>query len=640
MQPTVPLWKSRPQVLATLRAEGAAKGHTCVLRQELIGSFHDIDRSSATTAIASLEDDGSLKKLRVDGKVWTYEPDLYDDERDVARLLKMPDEQMPALNLSKYVGLAILREPCDFTHEQSQAARAVVGLDDRSSRAVVVTGGPGTGKTTVLRAACAAAAMAGMRVRACAPTGAAAERVTRALGPVAESSLVGGRATTVHQMLGPRRRKVTIVDGVAGARGRRDQSPDQEYIFKYGAHERVPDVDLCVVDEASLMDVRLFASLLRALPDRARIAIVGDPDQMPPVGPGSVFADVVASSALPTVRLDAIHRGAEGSAIAELARRAMQPGIDAWDLRVGDGDDAQIVWHDDCVEDRDLVAKTLEICERERASLPADATMVVICPRRKTVDELNRELQDALNPVRGRHRAGDDDIGRDAGDAKLAAPAGDAKLRAPALAKLRAPGDAKLATQAGDAKLRTPALAKLATQAGDAKLAARAGDRVVYCRNDATLGRVNGDTGTVASRLPKGALKIEYDDGSVCTHDPSDSETNVELAYASTPNRAHANKYDVVVLALSPGHTNSLQRTMLYTAITRARKRVHVVATLPVLQACLSNAHREDRASNLRWWLSRDPDQLRDERGFASATMSERSFASASARSFASSARS
>src|SRR6202007_2239752 len=267
-----------------------------------------------------------------------------------------PDKALPWVE--KHVGLALA---------ESQVAAIRLAL---ICKVLVMTGGPGVGKTTIVKAILRILAAKGTVLLLCAPTGRAAKRMTEA---------TGFEAKTIHRLL--------EVDPKGGGFKRGDDNP--------------LDCDLLVVDETSMVDVLLMQALLRAVPDHAALLIVGDIDQLPSVGPGQVLADVIASGAVPVVRLTEVFRQAAQSRIITSAHRINRGSLP--DLTRPEGDsDFYFVQADD---PETAVPRIIELVKTripQRFGLDPIRDIQVLCPMNRGgvgARSLNIELQAALNPA-------------------------------------------------------------------------------------------------------------------------------------------------------------------------------------------------------------------------------------------------
>lgn len=385
-------------------------------------------------------------------------------------------------------------------------------LDDVQQEAVrliesapigVVTGTPGTGKSTLVREALTRL----NNFELCAPTGKAAKRL---------SELTGHPARTIHRLLG--------------------WTP-QGFTFGAGLHQQPLDTDVVIVDESSMIDVRLAASLFSALGSRTRIVFVGDANQLPPVGPGAVFRDMIASARVPTVRLERLYRAAAESWVCRNAPKILQG------QPLETADIADFTWFqigaDDAEHIGDVVLQVLK--EQMAAGVPLD-TMQVLSPmkvRTGGTRELNAKLQPTLN-ARG----------------------------------VKGPGW-KLYD---DMTIHTA-------------------DRVMQTRNDYTLGVFNGEVGTVY-RVDKHELVVKFDSDTMVTYSHEQARA-LQLAYASTIHRYQGSEVPDAIVVCHSSHSRMLTRQLLYTAITRAKKRVFLVGDKAGLQTALRTSRDEMRKTRL-----------------------------------------
>jgi exodeoxyribonuclease V alpha subunit len=372
-------------------------------------------------------------------------------------------------------------------------------------KVAIVTGGPGVGKTTLVRGLLELFAQRGREVRLAAPTGRAAKRLSEASGHPAQ---------TLHRLL--------------------EFAPKQGQFQRN--RERPLEADLIVVDEMSMVDVMLFHALVAALPPAARLLLVGDADQLPSVGPGAVLRDLLASGALPAVRLTEVFRQAARSAIVQNAHRIHEGEMPRWDDRDPEADFFFI--------DRDdpgTVAET--VCQLVRERLPqrfgldARADIQVLTPMHRGATgsrALNEALQAALNPE-----------------------------------------GAPLEGRGG---------------------AFRLGDKVMQLRNDYEREVFNGDIGRIAS-VEGDTLTVEFE-GRGVTYAPDDLD-QLQLAYACSVHKAQGSEYPAVVLALSTQHYPMLQRNLLYTAVTRGKRLVVIVGSRRALALAVKNERTEERYTRL-----------------------------------------
>ena len=392
---------------------------------------------------------------------------------------------------------------------------------------ILLTGGPGTGKTTTVRGIVALFQKMGLNIVLAAPTGRAAKRM---------SELTGGmEAQTVHRLLGMSWNEAT-----------------HQVTFQKTEKEPL-EAEAVIVDEMSMVDVSLFSALLRALRPGTRLVLVGDADQLPSVGAGNVFSDLIRSKKIETVFLREVFRQAEQSAIIRNAHRVNLG--ESPELKGNQGDFFFL-----CRRDAQRAVSTvLELCKTrlpDNMHIPADQIQV-LTPTRKgpcgTVN-LNRLLQEALNP--------------------------------------KAPGKREILW--GERVFRV----------GDRIMQTRNDYDVVWQKADGTVGTgmFNGDVGRIVEIDQSGEwLALDFDGRTA----PYSTEmlSEIDLAYAQTVHKAQGSEYRCVVLAAMPSAPSLMVRGVLYTALTRARELLVMVGDDAAVRSMAANDKQQKRYSGLKWRL-------------------------------------
>jgi exodeoxyribonuclease V alpha subunit len=435
---------------------------------------------------------------------------LHRAERTVAeRLTRLVNGTLPWPWIDPDKALPWVEKRIGITLAESQAGAVRLAL---MSKALVMTGGPGVGKTTIVKAILRILAAKGMRLLLCAPTGRAAKRMTEA---------TGYEAKTIHRLL--------EVDPKGGGFKRSDDNP--------------LDCDLLVVDEASMVDVMLMQALVKAIPDKAALLVVGDIDQLPSVGPGQVLADLIASDAVPVVRLTEVFRQAARSRIITSAHRINQGSIP--DLSPPDQDsDFYFVQADD---PETAVPRIIELVKTripKRFGLDPIRDVQVLCPMNRGgvgARSLNIELQAALNP------AGDRKVDR--------------------FGWTFAPGD-----------------------------------KVMQIENDYDKDVYNGDVGHIDDVDPsEGELVVNFD-GRAVTYGFGELDMLVP-AYAATIHKSQGSEYPAVVIPIMTQHYAMLQRNLLYTGVTRGKRLVVLIGQKKAIAIAVRNVSGRRRWSKLAEWL-------------------------------------
>ncbi len=422
---------------------------------------------------------------------------------------------LPPIKIDAAVEWAEKKAGFAFADHQRTALKLALG-----NKLSILTGGPGTGKTSIVRALVDILKAKKVRLHLAAPTGRAAQRL---------AETTGGFASTIHRLL--------KFDPAKGG-------------FQANEHQPLA-TDFLVVDEASMLDTRLAAALFQAVPSRAHLLLVGDTDQLPSVGAGNVLKDLIATERVPVTRLSVIFRQKGQSGIVTTAH-AINAGDPSLPPAVREVAEAQ-AWSDltfvkaDSAED--CVRKTIELCTtyvpRHYAWFHPVNDVQVLAPMHKGVAgvaNLNLQLQAALNP----------------GKAGAAAPA------------LRGPG-------------------------GEF----RAGDKVIQLRNNYDKNLFNGDIGTiVAVDAEAGTMSADFD-GTPQTFERGDLG-DLALAYAISIHKSQGSEYPVVIVPLLKAHFMMLQRNLLYTAITRGKKKVFIVGEPAAYAMAVRNSEAKTRQTHLR----------------------------------------
>jgi exodeoxyribonuclease V alpha subunit len=483
-----------------------------------------VEEDPVDAAVGKLAAKGSLvlQEAGDAAVIQVYLAELYHAERRVASafhsLLSTPS-RVQSEKISGLWNRSAARGAIDLISPELFGAAAVT-LDEDQVRAaeqalrekvLVITGGPGTGKTTLLTALLTILRRAKVSFVLGAPTGRAAKRMTESAGE---------DALTIHRLL--------------------------EYNPREGGFNRSEDnplqVDYVIVDETSMVDLGLMDHLLRAIDPHSHLILIGDVDQLPSVGPGSVLRDLIDSGVVPKVVLRRIFRQNRESLIVVNAHRILQ-GQTLFFGAAGERRDFAFIAHD--TEEEILSSVKQLVCESIPQSLQLEPTEVaqtiqVLTPMHRgmlgTIN-LNREMQNLLNPLgQSLERGG---------------------------------------------------------------FALRAGDKVMQLRNNYDKGVFNGDLGRIVGiDRENGSAKVDFLDKVV--EYESDELDEISLAYATSVHKSQGSEYPAVVIPLHTSHYLMLHRSILYTAITRGKKLVVLVGSRKALAMAIRNLRVEKRNTGLR----------------------------------------
>ena len=499
-------------------------GHSFLPEEKLVNATSallSVECSVAQNALERLVETGQLVRTELAGICVVYLPALYEAEvHCTQRLLEFSHCRYPkSAFFSRMVKTASQDGGLTYSAEQAQAieSAATTGL-------LLVTGGPGTGKTTIIKGILSLYDQMGVKYLLAAPTGRAAKRLTE---------VTGQEASTIHRLLG------------AGI------DPHTGSLFFSKNEEDPLNADAVIVDEMSMVDVLLLHSLLKAIPQRARLILVGDPDQLPPVGPGFPFNDMLRSKALPSVRLTEIFRQAQESLIVMNAH-SVNAGIMP-ELRNRKSDFFFLPCRSE-----DEAAQTIQgLCQTrlpKNMGIPPEEIQV-LCPTKKGgagTAALNKILQTALNP-------------------------------------------------ASDAK-REKAMGEILFREGDRVMQVRNNYDMLWRKidgNQVGAGIFNGDVGIIQSIDRNTELVTILFDDRVADYDFTQL-IELEPAYAMTVHKSQGSEYRAVILSAWNASPYLLSRSILYTAITRAKELLIIVGREETIAQMVANAKVGRRYTGLK----------------------------------------
>lgn len=505
-------------------------GHTCIPREKMIKPASQLlgcDDDNVEIAIDNAIEQRAVVQRKVNGRDFLFLPEIYHAERGIADRFRIMVEYPPAENE--------IHQSEIYAFEKSSA----IIFDDKQREAIeyavskgmlILTGGPGTGKTTTVKGIIQLMKNRGLKVCLAAPTGRAAQRM---------EELTGYEASTIHRLL-----EVEF----------KENDASQSFVHNL---KNPLDCDAVIVDELSMVDVTLFAALLDALPLHCRLIMVGDQDQLPPVGAGNVLRDMIDSGVIPVVVLDKVFRQAMKSRIITNAHRVVKGEMPEFD-NSAESDFFLLRENSRYLAPRkilDLVTKRLPA----GYGLDPMNDIQVLCPSRKGeigTQNINAILQEALNPPsKEKH-------------------------------EIRYKG-----------------------------YTLREGDRVMQIKNNYDVpwfkigengtGVFNGDIG-VLTRIDKAndVINVRFDDKEAMYSIENVKE--LELAYAMTVHKSQGSEFAAVVMPVLAVPEKLAYRNLFYTALTRAKRLLVLVGNEQGIQQMVNNDKKSRRYSALKYFIEND----------------------------------
>jgi len=505
-----------------------SNGHTCLPREKLFEPCFGLlneGRDSVDITLDSLIEQGQLVQRVISGKEFVFMPNIYLAEKNAADYIKMLLRFPPAGMGTLDADIKKIEKDQGLQYEEKQRFAIETAIQ---KGLLILTGGPGTGKTTTINGILKLFELSGLDVSLTAPTGRAAKRM---------SEVTGKEAKTIHRLLEV------------------EWDKDDRPVFARNARNPLP-ANAVIVDELSMVDISLFSSLLNALPIGCRLIMVGDSDQLPPVGAGNVLHDLITSNLLPVVELKEIFRQAMESLIVMNAHKIVKGEMP---MLYAKNKDFFFMERNSAA----FAAQTIgELCS---SRLPAaygfspTADIQVLCPSRKGetgTNNLNKKLQALLNPA----YAGKKEV-----------------------------------------VIRTNTL--------------REGDKVMQIKNNYNIdwdkddekgtGIFNGDVGILTKiDISAANLKITFDDREATY--TFEQATDLELAYAVTVHKSQGNEFDAVIMPAIGIVPQLAYRNLLYTAVTRAKKLMIIVGNADQIRAMVENDRKSKRYSALHFFLTEE----------------------------------
>lgn len=528
-------FRLRAAIVYTLKDSAEKEGNTYLVLDDMLescGKLLGIDLNDYTQLV-----EDTLTKLVLEPSVKVFETDgrrcvafirYYKLESGIAAKLVALNHDVKRISVDADSLIAQFGTINKIKFHESQSGAVKAAL---VNGATVITGGPGTGKTTIIKCIGQILTSQGLRVLFCAPTGRASKRITQS---------TGFEAKTIHRMLG-------------------FEAVEDRMLFKYNRTNPLP-CDAVIVDEVSMVDVNIMYNLLCAIPSGARLILVGDKDQLPSVGAGNVLADVIRSGVIEIRYLTHIYRQSEDSLIvsnAHLINHGHMPEIN---------NRSKDFFYTALTDYPEIADTVIGLVTKRLPGYTGIAPMdIQVLAALKSgvcgVENINKRLQEAINPrVYGKNEI----------------TVGNNLFRV---------GD-KVMQTVNDYELPFVKYGEGAPEEGQ--------------------GVFNGDIGTVKSiDRANGIVEVWYDDNRLATYGEADL-SDLQLAYAITIHKSQGSEFDVVVIPLVSGPPTLINKNLLYTAITRAKRAVVIVGSKKILAMMVHNNYIAARTTNLCRFLQEE----------------------------------
>ena len=516
-------------------------GHCCTLKANLIEyvkQLLNVSEEVIEDGLINLNVNDEIVIEDREGEEWVYLYSFYKAENQIAQRITKLDKARNVKKVSNIEKeLKLVEEHTDIllSEKQKEAIRAI-----NDNNVTIITGGPGTGKTTIIKSIIEIYKQKGYKIVLCAPTGRAAKRMTETTGE---------EASTLHRLL-----EIGKVD--------------EESLFKKeNDYQGSPiDGDIIIVDEVSMVDMFIMSYLLDCIYLGIKLILVGDSDQLPSVGPGSVLHDLIASEKISTVHLDKIFRQAAKSKIVVNAHRVNNGknfiGKEDPELEEDSKQDFFFIKENN---QEKVLQEVLSLCNgrlKKFGDYDFFESIQVLTPTKKGLlgtKEMNKALQQELNPAR----------------------------------------------EGEDEKASMGAIFRI-------------GDRVMQIKNNYDMywekrtedglesgnGVFNGETGTITNINDKEkSIRVKFDDEKVCWY-PFNELEQIEHSYCITIHKAQGSEFDVVIMLAPQAAPMLLTRNLLYTGITRAKKLLIVVGNDRVVEYMIKNVDSKKRNTGLEFKLN------------------------------------
>ena len=513
-------------------------GHCCTLKENLIEyvkTLLNVNEATIENGIINLKVNDEIVVENRDGEEWIYLYSFYNAENQIARNILELDKYRnvkKVSNIEKELNLVEKRTDIILSEKQKEAIRAI-----NDNNVTIITGGPGTGKTTIIKSIIEIYKQKKYKIVLCAPTGRAAKRMTETTGE---------EASTLHRLL-----EIGKVD--------------EESLFKKdNEYQGAPiDGDIIIVDEVSMVDMFIMSYLLDCIYKGTKLILVGDCDQLPSVGPGSVLKDLITSERIVTVHLDKIFRQAAKSKIIVNAHRVNngKKFISKEDPEMEEDSKQDFFFIKENNQEK-VLEQVLSLCNgrlKKFGDYDFFESIQVLSPTKKGLlgtKEMNKALQEELNP----HREGE-------------------------------------------------------AEKNSMGAIFRIGYRIMQIKNNYDMywekknegevevgnGVFNGETGTILNINEKEKnICVKFDDDKYVWYEFNDLE-QIEHSYCITIHKAQGSEFDVVIMIVPQAAPMLLTRNLLYTGLTRAKKLLIVIGNERVIDYMINNVDSKKRNTGLEF---------------------------------------
>ena len=515
-------------------------GHCCTLKENLIEYVKQllgVAEEIIEEGLINLKANEDIVIEKRDEEEWVYLYSFYKTENEIAeRIIKLKNTKnvKKVGNIEKELKKVEERTDMILSEKQKEAIRTI-----NDNNVTIITGGPGTGKTTIIKSIIEIYKQKKYKIVLCAPTGRAAKRMTETTGEEAQ---------TLHRLL-----EIGKVD-------------DDVFYKKDKDFEGAPiDADIIIVDEMSMVDMFVMSYLLDCIYLGTKLILVGDTDQLPSVGPGSVLKDIISSEKISTVHLDKIFRQAARSKIIVNAHRVNngQKFIQKDDSELSENAKEDFFFIKENNQEK-ILEQVLSLCNgrlKKFGDYDFFENIQVLTPTKKGMlgtKELNKSLQQELNPPRE-------------GEPEKASMG--------------------VIFRIGDRIMQTK-------NNYDMYWERREGDSI-----ETGNGVFNGEIGTITNINEKEKnIRIKFDDDKVCWYEFNDLE-QIDHSYCITIHKAQGSEFDVVIMIVPQAAPMLLTRNLLYTGLTRAKKLLIVIGNDRVVDFMINNVDSKKRNTGLEYKL-------------------------------------